>query len=196
MQVTTYKIHLGYMNFDFNKIKITITSIENYLKQEYLQISTGRANPALLDGVMIDSYGSLQPIKNSASINLENARTMKINPWDKSHIKDIEKALIDSALPFSLSVDNTGIRVHIPQMTEESKKTILKLVKEKFEEARIKIRNVRHDTIKIIEQGEKNGDFSEDARNRLKDELQKLVDTSNETLEKIYTTKESDIMSV
>jgi len=184
------------MNFDFTQTKEQLSDFENYLKQEYLQISTGRANPALLDGVQIESYGSYQPIKNIASINIEDARSMRVSPWDKGQIKDIEKAITDSQLPFSLSTDDTGVRVHIPQMTEESKTKILKLVKEKLEDARVKVRNARQDTMKDIESGEKNGDYSEDARDNFKDDLQKMIDATNKNLEEIYSTKEKDIMSV
>ncbi|MCI5050808.1 MAG: ribosome recycling factor [Candidatus Pacebacteria bacterium] len=182
--------------FDFTKAKEGFSDAENFLKQEYLQISTGRANPALLDGVNVESYGSFQPIKNIASINLEDARTMKVSPWDKGQIKDIEKAIVDSNLPFSLSVDDSGVRVHIPQMTEESKTKILRLVKDKLEDARIRVRNVRQDVMKLIDAGESNGDYSEDAKNNYKDDLQKMVDTANKNLEDIYANKEKDIMSV
>lgn len=184
------------MNFDFTETTTLLLDIENYLKQEYLQISTGRANPALLDGISIESYGSYQSVKNIASINLEDARTMRVSPYDKSHIKVIEKAIQESELPFSLSVDDAGLRVHIPQMTEESKKKILKLVKEKLEDARVKVRNVRQEVMKKIDAGEENGDYSKDAQSNFKEELQKKVDTTNKQLEEIYSRKETDIMSV
>ena len=109
------------MNLDFTPTTAVLDDAANYLKQEYLQISTGRANPALLDGITVDSYGSFQPVKNIASINLEDARTMKVSPRDKGQIKDIEKAIVESNLPFSISVDDSGVRVNVPQMTEESK---------------------------------------------------------------------------
>lgn len=184
------------MNYDFTQIKEAFADTEAYLKQEYLQISTGRANPSLLDSLNIDSYGSIQPIKNVASISLEDARTMKITPWDKSHVQLIEKSLHDSHLPFSVSVDDTGVRVHIPQLTEESKTGIIKLLKEKFENARVKIRNIRQDSIKGIEAGEKNGDYPEDATHGYKEELQKMVDISNKNLEEIFNKKEESVMSV
>lgn len=184
------------MNFDFTQAQGDLTKVQDHLKQEYLQISTGRANPALLDGINVESYGAFQPIKNIASINLEDSRSMRVSPWDKSQIKAIEKAISDSGLPFSLSTDDTGIRVHIPQMTEESKKNILKLVKEKLEEARVKVRNIRHETMNHIETGEKNGDYSEDGKIRNKEQLQKMIDAANTELESIYSKKEKDIMSV
>lgn len=184
------------MNFDFKKATEGFLDAENHLKQEYLQISTGRANPALLDGINVESYGSFQPIKNIASISLEDARTMLVAPWDKGQIKDIEKAITDSNLPFSLSTGDTGVRVHIPQMTEESKTKILKLVREKLEDARVRVRNVRQEAMKLIELGESNGDFSKDAESNFKGELQKKVDASNKKLEEIYDKKEVDIMSI
>ncbi len=184
------------MNFDFTEIKKAFEEAEAYLKQEYLQISTGRANPALLDGIAVDSYGSLQPIKNIASINIEDARSMKIVPWDKSQIKGIEKALHDSGLPFSVSVDDEGVRLTIPQLTEENKKTLVRVIKEKLESARVKVRNIRHDALKQIEEGESRGDYAEDAMKRFKDELQKMVDTSNQNLEDIFSHKEADITKV
>lgn len=184
------------MNFDFTQTKEAFSDAENYLKQEYLQISTGRANPSLLDAVMIDSYGSMQPLKNVASINIEDARSMKIAPWDKGQIKDIEKAIHDSGLPFSVSADDSGVRVNIPQLTEESKKTIVKLLKEKLEAARVKVRNIRQDAMKAIEAGKENGDYAEDAMNRSKEDLQKMVDVSNGELNSIFEAKEKDVMSV
>ncbi|MFT6361211.1 MAG: ribosome recycling factor [Candidatus Paceibacteria bacterium] len=184
------------MNFDFITTTEALNDAENYLKQEYLQISTGRANPALLDGIMVDSYGAMQPIKNIASINLEDARTMNVSPWDKGQIKDIEKAITDSQLPFSLATDDNGVRVHIPQMTEESRIKIMKLVKEKLEDARVKVRNIRQDAMKGIDAGESNGDYSGDAQNNFKEELEKKVSASNKKLEEIFNTKETDIMAV
>lgn len=184
------------MNFDFTKTKEAFSDTEAYLKQEYLQISTGRANPSLLDSLNIDSYGSVQPIKNVSSITLEDPRTMKVTPWDKSHIQLIEKSLHDSQLPFSVSVDDSGVRVSIPQLTEESKLEIVKLLKEKMEDARVKVRNIRQDVMKEIELGEENGDYAEDARKRFKDDLQKMVDESNKNLEELFDRKEESVMTV
>ncbi|MCD8528357.1 MAG: ribosome recycling factor [Candidatus Pacebacteria bacterium] len=110
------------MSYNFQETKDTLAHIEEWLRKEYSQISTGRANPILLDSIMIDSYGSKQPVKNVAAIHTEDARTLRIAPWDKSQIKDIERALTDSKLPFSIAVDSDGLRLHIPQLTEESKK--------------------------------------------------------------------------
>jgi len=121
---------------------------------------------------------------------------LKITPWDKSQIQLIEKALHDSHLPFSVSVDSDGVRINIPQLTQEIKIELAKMLKEKLENSRVKIRNIRQDVMKEIEQGEENGDYAEDSKNKFKENLQKMVDTTNKNLETIFTKKETDIMSV
>lgn len=184
------------MSFNFTHTEQGLQDAVRFLKEEFLHISTGRANPSLLDGVVVESYGTKQPIKNIASISLEDARTMKITPWDRSQVQAIERALHDSQLPFSVSVSDGGVRVNIPQLTEESKRTLVKLAKEKLEEARVRVRNVRQEAVKEIEAGEKNGDFAEDQKNRYKDELQKKVDATNNQLQELFESKEADIMKV
>lgn len=184
------------MAYNFTETKAEFAKIEDWLKNHYSQISTGRANPVLLDSIMVDSYGSMQPIKNIASITIEEARTLRISPWDKSMVKLIEKALQDSGLPFSLATDSDGLRAHIPQLTEENKRTLVKLVKEKLEEARVSVRMIRQNTEKDIEAKEKAGEYAEDDKFRAKEELQKLVTEINNNLEAIFNKKETDIMTV
>lgn len=184
------------MKYDFKELIQNLENIQAWLKKEYSQISTGRANPVMLDSLMVDSYGSKQPIKNIASINTEDARTLRIAPWDKTQIKDIEKAFVESKLPFALGVDDQGIRATLPQLTEESKKTIVKLLKEKLEEARVKTRAERNDAEKDIEAKKKASEFGEDEMFRFKEELQKHIDTANTDLEAMFNNKEADIMKV
>jgi len=180
------------MSYNFTQHKDDLAAVTEWLRKDYLQISTGRANPALLDGVNVDSYGSQQPIKNIASITIEEVRTLRIVPWDKSQIKDIEKAIIESNLPFSLSADGEGLRASIPQFTEENKKTVVKLLKDKLEEARVRVRQIRQKADKEIE----SGDFSDDEKHDHKDMFQKTVDATNTDLESVFNAKEVDVMSV
>lgn len=184
------------MAYNFTEAKAEFAKIEDWLKTHYSQISTGRANPVLLDSIMVDSYGSLQPIKNVASVTIEEARTLRISPWDKGMVKPIEKALQESGLPFAVAADSDGIRAHIPQLTEENKRSLVKLVKEKLEEARVSVRMVRQNTDKDIDAREKEGEFAEDDKFRAKEELQKLVTDANNSLEAIFNKKETDIMTV
>ncbi|OGI83815.1 ribosome recycling factor [Candidatus Nomurabacteria bacterium RIFCSPLOWO2_01_FULL_36_10b] len=184
------------MAFNFAKFKDHLITTEEWLRKEYSHISTGRANPALLDSITVESYGSHQPIRNIASISIEESRTLRIVPWDKSQIGAIQKAIQTSGLPFSVSADSDGVRAMIPQLTEENKRGIVKLLKEKLEDARITVRGHRQDVDKEIDFDETAGNLSEDDKKRAKDEMQKLVDIANKNLEEIFMTKEKDIMSI
>jgi ribosome recycling factor len=176
----------------FQEFSKEVQAVQEWLKREFSQISTGRANPALLDSILVDSYGSKQPIKSVASMSVEDARTLRISPWDKGQLKAIESAIIDSKLPVSVSVDDQGVRVSVPQMTEESRKQIAKVAKDKLEQARVRIRAEREKAIKQMESGE----YSDDEKRDMKEALQKLVDKANDTAQEVYTKKEADIMSV
>ena len=180
------------MAYNFSSFKAELADIAQWLQKEYTQISTGRANPALLDSVQVESYGTYQPIKNIASITIEEVRTLRISPWDKNVIKDIETAIRDSGLPLSAVADGNGLRVSVPQLTAESKQSLVKLCKEKLEDARVKVRMARQTTDKDIDANEK----AEDDKFRAKDELQKLVDEINKSLEEIFAKKETDITTV
>lgn len=184
------------MAYQFTDTKAEFSKIEEWLKTQYTQISTGRANPVLLDSVMVESYGTFQPIKSIASITVEEVRVLRISPWDKNVVKDIERAITDSGLPLSVVSDGNGLRASIPQLTEESKKTIVKLVKEKLEEARVSVRLERQRVEKDIEATEKEGNFSEDDKFRAKEEMQKMVNDINNRLEEAFNKKEADIMTV
>ncbi len=180
------------MAYNFTELKQSFSSIEEWLKKEFSQISTGRANPALLDGISVESYGSFQPVKNIASVTIEEARTLRISPWDKSVIKDIERAIRDSGMPLSVMADSDGLRATVPQLTAESKLTLVKLCKEKLEEARVKVRLERQQVDRDISETEK----AEDDAFRAKEELQKLVESTNNSLESLFDKKEIDITAV
>lgn len=180
------------MAYNFSPLKQSFADIEEWLKKEFSQISTGRANPALLDSVSVETYGTYQPIKNVASITVEEARTLRITPWDKGIVKAIETAIRDSGLPFSVSVDSSGLRATVPQLTAESKVSLVKLCKEKLEDARVKVRLERQSTDKDIAEVEK----AEDDAFRAKEDLQKHVEEINKKLEDLFNKKEVDITSV
>lgn len=185
-------LYYPHMAYNFTDLKKEFASVLEWLQKEYSQISTGRANPALLDSVNVESYGTFQPIKNIASITLEDARTIRISPWDKNVVKDIETAIRDSSLPLSAVADGNGLRVTVPQLTAESKIPLVKLSKEKLEEARIRVRDLRRNSEKDIMTVEK----SEDDQFRAKTELQKHVDEINGKLEALFAKKEEDITTV
>lgn len=184
------------MAYNFSLVKQELSDVEEWLKKEYLQISTGRANPALLDSVMVELYGTFAPIKNIASVTIEDARTIRVSPWDKGIIKDIETAIRDSGLPLSVTADGNGLRISVPQLTAESKIPIIKLCGEKLEESRITVRDIRRICEKDIEAREKSGEYAEDDKFRAKEELQKLVEEANKKLEDLFEKKEKDITTV
>ena len=184
------------MAYDFSKFKKNSGETIEWLKKEYMSIRTGRATPTLLDNVVVESYGNHQPIKHVASIAIEDPKTLKVVPWDKSLVKNIESALKAGNLGVSVAVDDTGIRVGFPELTEETRKSIVKVVKELLEEARISLRKERERIWNDIAEKEKNGAVSEDEKFRAKDELQKLVDDTNKALEEVAGKKEKEIMTV
>ena len=183
------------MQYNFSQFKTDLKKVEDRLSKEYGQIHTGRASPMILDSVLVESYGSHQTLKNVASVTIEDARTLRIAPWDKSQVKAIEKAIIASNLGLSISVDDQGIRVIFPQLTTETRTALVKVLKERLEEARIKVRQERDKVWNDAQAKEKEGKLTEDEKFRAKDELQKIIDEMNKKLESLFDKKEKEIMS-
>lgn len=181
------------MTYDFNGFKKEIKAIEEWLKGEYHGVRTGRATPFLLDNVIVQSYGSKMPLKQVAAVTIEDARTLRVAPWDKTQIKEIESAITIENLGVSISTDQQGIRVTFPELTAESRAKLVKVVKAKFEEARVSIRQARDKVWSAIQDSEQEGKMSEDDKFRSKDELQKIIETNNKTLDDIRSKKEIEI---
>jgi ribosome recycling factor len=182
--------------YDFTQTKQDIADSVDWLSGEYKSISTGRATPSVLDSVSVTVYGSRSSISHVASITVEDARTLRVVPWDKSQVRDIEKAITEEDLGLSVSSDDGGIRVYFPQLTTETRARLVKVLKEKLEEARVRVRSTRESTLKSIDAAEKEGGMSEDDKFRLKEELQKYVTEANNKLEQIFEKKEQDTMTV
>ncbi|VAW17888.1 Ribosome recycling factor [hydrothermal vent metagenome] len=183
------------MNYDFSLFKNKIIEVENWLLKEFSSIHTGRAVPALLDGVAIDSYGAKTAINHVASVTTEDPRTLRVSPWDKSQIKDIEKAINDANLGVSVASDDQGLRVFFPELTTERRQAFVKIAREKLEDARVSFRKEREEVWGDIQKKEKDGEISEDDKFHLKDELQKIMDDENRKLEEMSEAKEREIMS-
>ena len=183
------------MAYDLNPTKAKMKEIEVWLKNEYHSVRTGRATPFLLDGVVVNSYGSKLPLKQVAAITIEDARTLRIAPWDKSQMKEVESATPAETLGLSIAGAQTGIRVPSPELTTESRTRLIKVVDAKFEEARGSVRQIRDKIWSIIQEAERAGTVAEDDKFRAKDELQKVVDEINQALEDIRAKKEAEIAS-
>ncbi len=182
------------MQYNFANLKLNLKKAEEFLNKEYQQLNAGRAAPSVLDGVSVESYGAYQPIKNVASVAIEDPKTLRINPWDKTQLKGIEKAIMAANLGLSVATDDQGIRVIFPQLTTESRTSLVKILKEKLEEARITVRRERERTWDDVQAREKDGVITEDERFRAKEELQKYVDETNNNLEAIFDKKEKEVM--
>ncbi|MES2213212.1 MAG: ribosome recycling factor [Patescibacteria group bacterium] len=181
------------MAYNFSPLKQSIKDIEEWLKREYTTIRTGRATPAILDGVHVEAYGSDMTITQLANISVEDARMLRVAPWDMSTVKAIEKGIVASDLGLSVAVDDKGIRVMFPDLTSDRRVALVKIAKQKLEDARVTLRTEREKTIKEIERQEKEGEISEDEKFRLKTELQKMVDDTSRTLEEVFNKKDKEI---
>lgn len=182
------------MQYNFAQFKADLKKVEEYLSKEYSQLNIGRASPMVLDGISVEAYGSFSELKNVASIAIEDPKTLRIAPWDKTQIKGIEKAIMAANLGLSLAVDEAGIRVIFPQLTTESRQTLVKVLKQKLEDARIAVRKERENVWDDVQNKEKEGKMTEDEKFRVKDELQKYVDEANKNLEAIFSKKENEVM--
>ncbi len=182
------------MQYNFSNFKIELKKVEDFLSKEYSQLNIGRASPMILDGVSVEVYGSRVPLKNVANISIEDPKTLRVAPWDKNQIKDIEKAITASNLGLSLATDDVGIRVIFPQLTTESRQKLVKVLKEKLEETRITVRRERESVWKDVESKEKDGKLTEDEKFRAKEDLQKIIDEVNRNLESIFEKKEKEVL--
>ncbi|MDP2593567.1 MAG: ribosome recycling factor [bacterium] len=175
----------------FDKVSV---NIREGLKREYDGVRTSRATPAILDNISVECYGSLCPIKQVASIVAEGAKTLLVSPYDVSQNKVIEKAITAANLGLSISSDEKGVRVSFPELTSERRQALIRVAREKLEEARIKVRQAREEVWSDIQKKEKTGEVAEDDKFRLKDELQKKVDALNKELSDTADKKEKEIL--
>lgn len=183
------------MAYNFSPFKQKTKDTIEWLKKECMTIRTSRATPTILDGISVESYGSMMAISQVASITSEGARTLRVVPWDMSVAKHIEKAIADSNLGLSVALDDKGVRVSFPELTTERRTALVKLLKSKLEDARVTLRKERDIAWDDIQKAEKAGGMGEDEKFRLKAEMQKIVDETNKELDAVSTRKEAEIMS-
>jgi ribosome recycling factor len=180
------------MAYNFQPFKDRLKGADEWLKKELSALRTGQATPAILDLIQVESYGTKVPIKEIGNISVEDAKTLRISPWDPSSIKDIERAITTSNLGLSVQVDDTGLRVLFPLLTSERRDGLIKVAKEKLEESKISIRKERERALKELD---KDGTLNEDMVKKLKSEIQKLVDEANKKLDEIKSRKEIEILN-
>ena len=170
-------------------------SVDN-LKEEYVTIRAGRANPHILDRLRVDYYGTPTPIQQVANVSVPEARMIQIQPWEASLIKDIEKAILVSDLGLTPNNDGKVVRLIFPELTEDRRKELAKDVKKKGDNAKVAIRNVRRDANDAIKKENKAGDISDDEAKNLEDEVQKLTDKYVAQIDKAIEEKSAEILTV
>lgn len=181
------------MAYDFSKLDTGIKETKEWLEREFSSIRTGRSSPAILDGVKPEVYGMRTPMQQIGSVSIEDARTLRIIPWDKSVMKAVEKAITEADLGVSVMTDDQGLRVIFPELTAERRTILAKLAGQKCEEARVTLRGHRTDAIKGLEATEKEGGMGEDELKRLKEEVQKKIDAGGEALDALLAHKQEEI---
>ena len=166
------------------------------MRHEFGSVRTGRATPALLDRIFVDYYGAVTPLKQLATIGAPEARLLTVQPYDKSSIKAIERAILESDVGLTPGNDGNLIRLSIPELTEERRKQLVKVVRQIAEEGRVAIRNVRRDIMHELRELKEAGDTGSDDEHRAEVELQKLTDASIGELDDVLKHKEEDILEV
>ncbi|HIU64298.1 MAG TPA: ribosome recycling factor [Candidatus Avacidaminococcus intestinavium] len=177
------------VNFKMNK------TIE-MLKIDLATVRAGRATPALLDKVMVDYYGTPTPVNQVANVSVPEPRMLIIQPWEKTLLKEIEKAIMKSDLGLNPNNDGSVIRLNLPQLTEERRKELVKVVYKKAEESRIIIRNIRRDANDLVKKTEKAKEITEDDSKKIIDEIQKITDKFIKEIDNTAAAKEQEVLEV
>jgi len=168
----------------------------DHFKADIGSLRTGRATPALVENIPVEAYDQKMELKGVASINVPDAKSIVIEPWDKNLLKNIEKAITNSDVGISPVVDGTVIRLNMPLMTEENRRDMVKILKQKAEQSRISVRNIREKIRDTINKSEEDKEISEDEKFRMQEELDKYVGDINKKIETITEEKEKEIMTI
>ena len=166
------------------------------MKRELATIRTGRAAPAIVDHIKVDYYGVPTPLNQIATISVPEARLLLIQPWDRQALSSIEKAILKSDLGLNPSNDGNMIRLRIPQLTEERRKELIRVVRKRVEEGRVALRNVRRSALEETRELERKKDISQDEQKRAQERLQELTDSFIEEVEKVGRGKEGELLEV
>lgn len=167
----------------------------DFLREDLSQIRVGRATPDLVEDVTVEAYKANSPLKNLATITVVDPKTINIQPWDKNILEDITRGLEAAQLGFSVIMEGDRVLVKLPDLTEERRKEYVKIMKERVEDARVAVRQVRQKYMKDIDQQQEEG-LSEDQADRLRDEIEKIVKETNEKIEEIREEKEEELLTI
>ena len=181
---------------DYSNLKEKMEKTISVFSEKLSEVRAGRANPAILNKVKIDYYGTQTPINQVAAISVPEARLIVIQPWDASVLKEIEKAILTSDIGINPNNDGKVIRLAFPELNEERRKELVKDIKKMGEETKVAVRNVRREGIDLAKSMQKNGEMTEDELKNSENEIQKMTDKYIEEVDKVLEKKEKEIMSV
>ncbi len=191
------------MPVDMEKIETILMESEertektlSVLKEEYVQLRVGRANPHVLDKVLVDYYGAMTPIDQTSNISVQDGKCLVISPWDKSLLKNVEKAIIIANIGLTPSNNGEVIRLVFPDLTEERRKEIVKQVKKTAEESKIAVRNIRRDTLEAFKKMKTAKEITEDEYSSYEKDVEKNISATIEAIDKLEAEKEKDVMTV
>tara|TARA_B100000508_G_scaffold60333_1_gene47044 strand:+ start:94762 stop:95301 length:540 start_codon:yes stop_codon:yes gene_type:complete len=176
-----------------DELKAKVEETKAWLIKELSGVRTGRAAPQLLENVRVDVYGAMTPLSQVATVGVEDAKTLLISPWDKENAKHIEKAVADADLGVSTQAGDTSVRVIFPDLTQERRDMLLKLVGDRLEQAKVTLRGARNDAISLFEKQKKDGDIGEDELFGFKDQVQKIIEEGTKELEELGSKKRAEI---
>jgi len=180
----------------YNDAKVEFDKAIEFLKSEFAKLQTGRASAILVEDIMVEAYGSMQPLKNLAQINIPEVRSIFIKPWDKGVLRSIEIAITNSGQGFNPNNNGEAIILNLPQLTEERRKELSKMVGKLAEECRITIRQARQVAHQQINDAEESKEITEDERDGANDRLQEMVNEANKSVDEMAKKKEEEVMKV
>lgn len=180
---------------DINTFKTDISKCVDHVKEDLSQIRTGRATPELVEEILVNAYGTQSPVKNLASISVIDAKTINIQPWDKTILEEINKGVSNANLGFSPIMEGDRVIVKIPDLTEERRQEYVKIMKERIEDGRVAVRQVRQKYMQGIDEAQKGG-LSEDQADMKREEAEKVVKDANEQIENIKNQKEEELLTI
>jgi ribosome recycling factor len=180
----------------FKDVDTRMQKTINALTHELATIRTGRASPAIVEHIKADYHGVITPLNQMASISIPEAKMIMIQPWDKTMLKNIEKAILKSDIGLNPTNDGNVIRIVIPAITEERRKELTKLVHKRLEDTKVALRNIRRDGLENLRKAEKDKEISQDEFTRTSDRLQQLIDSYTEKAESISQNKEEEILEI
>ncbi|SEN31744.1 ribosome recycling factor [Bradyrhizobium sp. OK095] len=183
-------------NFDLNEVKRRMQGAVASLKHELGGLRTGRASASMLDPVQVEAYGSHMPLNQLATVSVPEPRMISVQVWDKTMVKPVEKAIVDSNLGLSPATEGQVLRLRIPELNEERRKELVKVAHKYAEAAKVAVRHVRRDGLDMLKKLEKNHEMSEDDQKRHADEVQKATDSTITEIDQLLATKEKEILTV